>query len=121
MHYPQIRGENGSLFVEFGQVEERSAGRPLKMVMDLDQNGAVLAIEVINLLLLVGCNGLETIRNVVAEEGKEVRYSYDEDCDCFYLRVKPGRSVRQNAVQGSVFLDKEGTIVALSADSPMPI
>lgn len=117
MSYPQVHGENGSLFVAFGQVEERSSGRPLSMTLDKDQDGAILAIEVINFLLIAGSNSLETIRKVVSEEGKELKYSYDEDSDSFYLRLKPGRSVEQSTVQGSMFFDREGTIVALSTDS----
>jgi hypothetical protein len=49
MNYPKICVEAGSLFVEFAEVKERSAGQPIRMILDFGQDGEVLGIEIINL------------------------------------------------------------------------
>jgi uncharacterized protein YuzE len=113
--YPQVREKEGSLLVEFAPDAKRSAAQPLKMVLDFDELGEVVGIEIINMLLKTGKNSLNVINQSVWTDGDGRGYSYDEDSDSFYLRLKDGRSVEQKAVQGSMFLDDAGKILGLSA------
>jgi uncharacterized protein YuzE len=114
--YPQVREEDGSLSVEFAPVVKRSTGQPLKMVLDFGQFGEVVGIEVLNLIFEAGKNSLGIIGQSVRTDGDGMRYSYDEDSDSFYLRLKAGKSVDQKALQGSMFLDDAGQILGFSAE-----
>ncbi len=111
-----MREDSGSLFVEFAHVAKQSAGQPLKMVLDFGQGGEVLGVEIINLALKAGRNSLRTIDESVRTQGSGLRYSYDEDSDSFYLRLKAGKSADQKAVEGVMFRDDEGRIIALNAE-----
>lgn len=85
------------------------------MVLDYGESGQVIGVEIINLVFEVGKNCLELISGVVPTEGDNLKFSYDEDCDAFYLRLEPGRSLHQEVMQGTVCLDTEARIVSLSA------
>jgi uncharacterized protein YuzE len=78
MNYPKICVEAGSLFVEFAEVKERSAGQPIRMILDFGQDGEVLGIEIINLTLTAGKNSLTAIEGSIPTEGKGLKYSYDD-------------------------------------------
>jgi len=111
----RIHEEDGSIFVEFAPDAERVGGRSIRMVLDFNSTGEVIGIEIINLVFKAGKKSLDIINQFVPIKGELPRYSYDQDSDSFYLRLKADRSLDQKALDGSMFLDREGRINALSA------
>jgi uncharacterized protein YuzE len=87
------------------------------MVLDLDQSGDVIGVEILNLIFHAGKNSLKAINRCVPTEGDGLRYAYDEDSDSFYLRLRPGKSADQKAIQGLLSLDNDGQISSLSIES----
>ena len=116
--YPKMCRQQGELIVEFAPSSQESCGQSLRMVLDLDRFGELLGIEIINLLLKAGGDCLGIIRQIVRADGESMRYSHDEESDCFYLRLAVGESVDQKAIDGSVFLDQYGRITRLSVQWP---
>jgi len=114
--YPRISKKDRSLVVEFVPGEKQRSERSLKMVLDFGEFGEIVGIEVINLVLQAGKNCLGIINQSVRTDGGELKCSYDEEADSFYLRLKAGRSIDQKAVQGSMVLDNNGHILALNAE-----
>jgi len=86
-----------------------------EMVLDLDDAGKIIGIEILNLLFYAGEHGLDLIKHVLRTKGEELRYSYDEDSDSFYLRLRSGRSIEQNPIQGALIFNDKRQIVSLSA------
>lgn len=116
--YPCVHEKQGSLVVEFAPGIEQSIRRPLRMVLDFGQWGEVMGIEIINLAFDLGKNCLGAISESVPTEGEATRYAYDEESDCFSLTLRRGRSWDQKAVDGCVFLDKGGAMIALAVSWP---
>jgi len=102
--------------VEFAPQTPGARHQPLRMVLDLGPSGEVLGIEVINLLLEVGKNALDTIGRTVPTTGDGVTYGYDEESDAFYLRLKSGKSLDQTSVDGVATCDAAGRIVGLDCN-----
>ncbi len=114
--YPRLHEEDASLVVQFTSGMEESTPHPLRVVLDFGQSGEVVGIEIINLAFELGKNCLGAVSESVPKNGEGMRYGYDEESDCFYLRLRTGRSLNQKAVDGAVFLDSRGEMVALNAN-----
>jgi hypothetical protein len=114
MGYPRVSQNATSLTVEFAPGARGIKRGVLRMVLDCGLCGEVLGIEIISLLGQAGKSALGAIRRSVPTAGEGVTYSYDEECDCFYLSLSPGRSVKQRTVDGSACYDAEGQITALT-------
>jgi uncharacterized protein YuzE len=115
MTYPQIDRESQSFSVRFTAEAGDVGGKPIEMVLDFDQFGEVIGIEILDLMFNAGKGCLLGIAQCVPTEGDGVRYSYDEDSDSFYLRVTAGNSLDQKTVDGQLSLDAEGRITAMRA------
>jgi uncharacterized protein YuzE len=85
------------------------------MVLDFGQWGEIIGVEILNLVFQAGKGCLGIISRSVPTKSEGLRYAYDEASDSFYLRFRTGSSFKQKSVQGSVFLDPDGTITGLSA------
>jgi uncharacterized protein YuzE len=116
--YPRVHEKQGSLLVEFGSGMEESTQQPLRMVLDFGQWGEVMGIEILNLAFELGKNCLRAISDSVPTDGESTRYAYDDESDSFSLTLRVGRSSDQKAVDGCVFLDKTGAIIAMSMNWP---
>jgi len=114
-NYPLIQVNDRSLSVEFSANVKLSTTHPLDMALDFDEAGEVVGIEILNLVFEAGKNCLGIIGQTVRADGYGLKYSYDEDSDSFYLRLKAGLSFDQKAVHGSMCRDVRGQIVAFSA------
>ncbi len=113
--YPHVLEEEGSVAIEFAPGAEQSNARTLKMVLDFGQWGEVVGIEIISLIFAAGKDCLQIIDRSLPTQGEGLRYAYDEESDCFYLRLKTGRSCGQRSVTGSMLLDADGRITSLGA------
>ena len=112
--FPKVLKDSRSFRIEFSPSIVTSKEKLIEMVLDFDQFGEIIGVEIINLLLHVGENGLGIISNVIPNDGTGIRYSYDRECDSFYLKIKSDRSVDQIEVEGLALLDKDGQIFCLN-------
>jgi uncharacterized protein YuzE len=113
--YPRVHEEQDSLVVEFPPKVNETSRQRLRMVLDIGQSGGVIGVEIINLAFEAGENCLAVIGGSVSRCGDGVRYSYDEESDSFYIRLRQGRSQGQRALDGTVSLDERGAIIGLTA------
>lgn len=116
MNYPIMLLKN-SCRIDFAARMGNENQIPLDVVLDLDQFGNLLGIEVVSLLFHVGKNGLKIIARVVDADGEGLKYSYDDEADAFYFRLKKDRSTNQKEVEAQVFLNDNGEIVGLDIEN----
>jgi hypothetical protein len=86
--------------------------------LDFDARGDVLGIEILDLKRLAGDR---VFHDYDWEMSGEIRTTYDESVDAFYLylkRISPGESVAQLAVAGTIVVDERGRLLALEAELP---
>jgi uncharacterized protein YuzE len=86
------------------------------MILDFDQGGDVLGVEIINLALKTGKNSLGVLSHCLPTKGEGLKYSYDKAADAFYLRLSSGRSLAQKSVKGTLLLDAGGQMLGLTAE-----
>jgi uncharacterized protein YuzE len=115
MAFPQINRESLSFSARFAAEAGDVGDKPIEMVLDFNQFGEVIGIEILDLAFNAGKGCMLRIAQCVPTEGDGVRYSYDEDSDSFYLRVTAGNSLDQKTVDGQLSFDAEGRITAMSA------
>lgn len=113
--FPRIVETDHSLTAEFAPNPKPASYQPLEMVLDFGESGALSGVEIINLICEVGKNCLGLVSTVVPTEGDALKYSYDDDCDAFYLHLRVGRSLHQKVIQGAAGLDADGRIASLNA------
>lgn len=114
--YPRILENESSVIVEFDAHSRQQTRQPLKMVLDFGPTGEINGIEIINLALHVGLNGLQVIERVVRSEGEPPRYGYDDEADAFYLRLRNGASADQRSIEGYALINTERQITALGVE-----
>ncbi|HEY2785955.1 MAG TPA: DUF2283 domain-containing protein [Fimbriiglobus sp.] len=114
--YPNIATTVNSLMVEFAPNPSHAKDLSLKMVLDYGESGEVIGVEILNLAFEAGNNCLGIIQSAVPIQGDDLKFSYDEECDAFYLRLRSGRSLQQKVVQGNACLDNDSRIVSLNAE-----
>ena len=110
--YPRICIEKPELVVQFAPIPTDSVSKTVEMVLDFNQFQEVIGIEIISLFHIAGKKCLDWIRETVATTGDGVKYSYDSDCDAFYLVLTKDRSFDQGVIEGEAILDKEDRILA---------
>ena len=111
--YPKIHCAKTWMAIACAPGDQEARKRALRMVVDFDNLGNAMGIEVINICLVLGKHCLKAIREHCAIQGGGIRYAYDAESDCFYLRLRQGNSVDQRAVDGSALLNQQGEIVGL--------
>jgi uncharacterized protein YuzE len=101
--------------VEFGPLPQDTIHKAIDVVLDLDEAGEALAIEVIGLARQAGTTSFS-----LAESGGESdavpRWSYDRQSDCLYVRLRRGRSRTQQERGAIALVAEEGRIAGLRAD-----
>ncbi len=91
---------------------------PIKAVLDFDRFYNVIGVEIINLVLQVGENSLAAFSQSLSGGYNEMKYSYDAECDCFYLRLRTDKSVDQKSADATLCLDESGRIVEMNVNLP---
>ena len=102
-----------SVLFEFGPVCGDALTKPLDMVVDLDEAGEPIAIEVIALALQAGMSAQQI--PPMGGDGKFPRWSYDTQSDSFYLRLRKGRSLTQRELKGTILMTQDGRLAGLRA------
>jgi len=115
MPRPEVLSQDGNIkvFVCFYEGETKCINT--KFVLDLNQFGQVIGMEVLNIKLSAGYGCLKQIKKNIGTTGDGLKYSYDEDSDSFYLQIVNERSMDQITVEGILSLEMEGSIVCLEA------
>ncbi len=88
---------------------------PIEMILDFDEFGKILGLEIISLKAVLGDVDLQSVINKKKIDSPDFHCSYDEECDCFSLQLSKGRSINQKEVDGTVSLDSHNRVVALNA------
>ena len=113
--YPVVTTDKNKVVIDFvspGCMSANSVEIPL--VLDLDLYGQVIGIEVLNFCSYGGVNTLADFdRSKLTSAG--MRLSYDEEVDAFSLKIDDGRSLKQRAVTGKLFLDANGRMTSIEA------
>ena len=88
----------------------------IELILDLNRFGDVTGIEIINLKLEAGKFCLNSIKKYINTTGDNIKYSYDEDCDSFYLQLSNELSADQKAVDGLLVLNEKSEIIGIRVD-----
>lgn len=114
--YPNIVREDDSLDVVFSSSDVPLSKVRVRCVLDVDQFGEVIGIEILNLKDQVGNRCLGAIEETLRKPVGDLHYSYNDDVDAFYLRVSEGRSVDQKAVDAVLVISDKGQVVSMQID-----
>lgn len=111
--YPNIVREDGTLDVVFSSSDAPLSDVSVRVVLDFDQFGEVIGIEILNLKDQVGKRCLDVVEKALEDSAGDLHHSYDDEVDAFYLRMSEGRSIDQKAVDGILVLNERGQMVGL--------
>src|ERR1700730_6451202 len=81
---------------------------PVRGVLDYDDEGRLLGIEILNLVDQGGTALLDPWRS------SDPPFSYDPDADAFYARLLHGRAPRQRSMDVFLRLDENGGLVGIT-------
>lgn len=112
LEFPSATLRSGTLVIRF-QEGMVSRSVPVTCVIDQTDFGDVLGLEILAFRRQISGGLLEGARSA-----NEVRWSYDEDEDVFYVHVMDGRSQIQTSIVGQVGLDVAHRVVLLEAPVP---
>jgi uncharacterized protein YuzE len=113
--YPRFDAQDHAFAAEFGPGVKWSDCRPVRMVIDLGEDAAVLGVEILNLTSQLGANCLRLVEEACTGT-YDCSYSYDQESDSFYLRLGSGRSIDQKALDGCVVQGADGQILGMRAE-----
>ena len=116
MDAPKISATTDGVEVEICSSGSSAQTLSVEFVLDLNQSGTVIGIEVLNLQLEAGGSFLNRIRERIGTMDGSMKYSYDGEVDAFYLQLYDEVSADQVAVDGIIILNEKGEIVSLRAN-----
>lgn len=107
--YPDVNTDQGRIEILLNSSDEVLHELSIEFILDIDKYGEVIGIEISNMMANAGDDCLDYVGNT------DVDFSYDEDSDSFYLRLKEGTSLDQLVVQGKLLKNNEGQVVGFRA------
>jgi len=81
----------------------------MECILDLDEFGALLGVELLTLVLPLGLPGTG-FQLLPSSIDPRLDVSYDADSDALYLKLADGRSREQRVVPGRLHADADGTV-----------
>ena len=114
MVYPKVLTTDENLQVDICPYGSETKVIETEFILDFNQYREIIGIEILNLKLEAGRTCLNKIKENI-KTVENIRYSYDEETDSFYLKLVSDRSIDQEAVIGKLTLNTEGEIVSLGA------
>ena len=87
----------------------------IELVLDFDQNGEVIGIEIINLKWFGGQNSLPVEERLSLPVETQINFSYDDEADAAYIRILEASSKKQRAVEGWLEINSNGQLVGVRA------
>jgi uncharacterized protein YuzE len=115
--FPVITQAGTVTHIAFALGDDTTTTTRCEFVLDFNSMGKVIGIEIISLKFNAGQQALDAIARAIKSNTTEIKYNYDAECDCFALQLDNGNSIDQKAVDGIMFLNRQGEIIALSADA----
>ena len=112
MNLPRLTQEDSRLIVEL-RIAPAARVVLTEFVVDLDDAGKPLALEILFLQHHAGPRVLDGLSEVI--QGSGLEYSFDPENDAFYLVMEKGLSANQRAVEGRIVLNAAGEVVRLEA------
>lgn len=109
----RVRLSDDAVEVRFREAAGELRTVELGVVLDFNADGEVVGLEILHLKFEVGEECLRYLQEDLPTTGSGIRYSYDHECDAFYLRLSGGRSTVQRAAVGKVVVDDAGGIICL--------
>lgn len=85
---------------------------PFEGVWDLNGRGEIVGVEVLDCRRQLGAPPPP-----LDPEAKLPRWSYDEEIDAFYARLRDDNAPRQETRKGLALFDCDGAVVALEAEA----
>jgi len=79
-------------------------------VLDRDDVGDVVGIEILSFRGQLG------VAPPPAAKGSNIKWSYDDEMDAFYMRIRQGPAPRQQTAMGRASFDKGGGLTELEVD-----
>lgn len=92
---------------------EPARSMELRCVLDLNDFGDVIGVEVLDLARQLDGGAMDPLRRKGA-----ISWSYDDEIDALYIHVAEGRGQVQRSAVGSAHLDSSGRVVALAIPVP---
>lgn len=105
--YPRVRAEGEILGVDFGSA---SADRRVEIEVVVDRNafGDVVGVEILDLQQQLASHVPLPVSSVDLP-----RWSYDDEIDAFYLRLRSDTATSQDMAIGTATLDQAGEMISL--------
>lgn len=104
--YPLVEKNGNSLSIFLVPESQGIEKRTIDFVLDFNFQGELIGIEALNLKTDLGRNCLRVLENISSDH-ELFTYSFDEDCDAFYLKIKADHSSDQCSIEGEVLLNSE--------------
>lgn len=106
----KVNGEKITIDIRHNESVKKSIN--LDVVVDFDDFNEPVGVECLGLTNQLGENALDGFAEALRDSS--LRYSYDPDCDAFYLSLSDGRSMGQSLMSASVTLDDSGRVVRIT-------
>lgn len=114
--YPKIERAGEHIEIIIFPFDKNIKNFNIDLILDLNQFGDVVGIEIINLKLEAGTLCLNQIQKTISTMGENIRYSYDDENDCFYLQLSNEPSFYQKAIEGLLVLNNDEEIIGFKID-----
>jgi uncharacterized protein YuzE len=109
-----VRTYGGAIKLESGKYAAGSRLVKAECVVDRDDYGEVMGIEVLDVGLAAGFPGNLQVPECSLEPVAKV--AYDAEADALYVRLRDGRSVRQDVATLAMSISCEGELLGLELD-----
>jgi hypothetical protein len=110
--FPSVVAADGIVTIYFSD-SAVSESLEIKCVVDMTDFADLLGIEVLR-----WGQQLFGAKIVAPSDSKSVRWTYDEDVDALYIRLRHGRSQIQKSTTCSVSLDESKHVICLQLSVP---
>ena len=85
---------------------------PVRTVLDVDPEGQVIGVEIINFRHQTGCKVKRPHKRILDLESG-IRFTYDPSDDLLYIRLGGEKSVQQPTVEALVTMDSQNRLLRL--------
>jgi len=114
--YPKVDQSKKAVNIIFVAYEGEITYVDIEFVVDFNQYGEIVGVEILNIKLESGEKCLDIIESAITTLDNALRYSYDEESDSFYLEISEERSIHQKSINGLLVINQIGQIVGLKFD-----
>ncbi|WP_085907081.1 hypothetical protein [Kiloniella majae] len=110
MFFPKFSVKLDSFELSIDISENESVVKEAEFILDYNEFNELTGFEILDLKLNFGKKCLKKIEHVMRLSKDDIKYSYDEEVDAFYMHVTNENSLNQKCVIGYVNLNEKGEI-----------